>query len=94
MGLATILGFYGMMLGLMFMAIHLCSLRSFGIPYMMPLAPFNISNQADAFVRFPLWAFKNRPPFISKGNIKRTGENQKPGPPNPDKGKNNNGDES
>ncbi|WP_373889918.1 spore germination protein [Neobacillus cucumis] len=94
MGLATILGFYGMMLGLMFMAIHLCSLRSFGIPYMMPLAPFNISNQADAFVRFPLWAFKNRPPFISKGNMKRTGENQKPGPPNSDKGKNKNGDES
>lgn len=82
MGLATVLGFYGVMLGLMFMAIHLCSLRSFGIPYMMPLAPFNISNQQDVFVRFPIWAMKNRPMFISKGNIVRTGEDQKPGPPN------------
>jgi len=81
MGLATILGFYGIMLGLMFMSIHLCSLRSFGIPYMMPLAPFNIENQQDVFVRFPVWAMKKRPKFISKGNVVRTGENQKPTPP-------------
>ncbi len=94
MGLATILGFYGMMLGVMFMVIHLCSLRSFGIPYMMPLAPFNIANQQDAFVRFPLWALKKRPPFISKGNMNRTGDSQKPGPPNPDKGQTNQGEKS
>ena len=81
MGLATVLGFYGMMLGLMFMTIHLCSLRSFGVPYMIPIAPFNINEQQDIFVRFPIWAMKNRPSFISKGNVVRTGENQKPGPP-------------
>ncbi|MDR7001803.1 spore germination protein [Neobacillus niacini] len=81
MGLASILGFYGIMLGLMFMSIHLCSLRSFGVPYMQPLAPFNIKNQQDVFVRIPLWAMKNRPMFMSKGNIVRAGENQKPGPP-------------
>ncbi|KLT20025.1 spore germination protein [Neobacillus vireti] len=80
MGLATVLGFYGVMLGLMFLSIHLCSLRSFGIPYMMPIAPFNLRNQQDVFVRFPVWAMKNRPKFISKGNMVRTGENQKPGP--------------
>jgi spore germination protein KA len=84
MGLATVLGFYGMMLGLMFMTIHLCSLRSFGIPYMMPIAPFNLKNQQDIFVRFPIWSMKNRPQFISKGNVTRTGENQKPGPPKPE----------
>lgn len=81
MGFATILGFYGIMLGLMFMSIHLCSLRSFGIPYMMPIAPFNMRNQQDIFVRFPIWAMKYRPMFISKGNMVRSGENQKPGPP-------------
>lgn len=79
--MATILGFYGMMLGLMFITIHLCSLRSFGIPYMMPLAPFNIKNQQDVFIRAPIWAFQNRPQFISKGNLARIGRNQKPGPP-------------
>jgi spore germination protein KA len=94
MGLATMLGFYGMMLGLMFMAIHLCSLRSFGIPYMMPLAPFNLKNQQDAFVRFPLWANKHRPPFMAKGNMLRSGKGQKPGPPSPDEGNSNQGEES
>ncbi|MFL6516737.1 MAG: spore germination protein, partial [Bacillus sp. (in: firmicutes)] len=93
MGLSTMLGFYGIMLGLMFMSLHLCSLRSFGIPYMMPLAPFNIHNQQDAFVRFPIWAMKNRPMFISKGNMKRTGDNQKPGPPKPTENQPKNGEE-
>jgi spore germination protein KA len=93
MGLATMLGFYGIMLGLIFMSIHLCSLRSFGIPYMMPLAPFNIHNQQDAFVRFPIWAMKNRPMFISKGNIRRTGEHQKPGPPKQTENQPKNGEE-
>lgn len=79
--LSSILGFYGIMLGIMFMSIHLCSLRSFGIPYMMPLAPFNIREQQDVFIRVPLWAMKNRPMFMSKGNMVRSGENQKPGPP-------------
>ncbi|WP_438825848.1 spore germination protein [Neobacillus drentensis] len=93
MGLAAILGFYGIMLGIMFMSIHLCSLRSFGIPYMMPLAPFNIHNQQDAFVRFPIWSMKNRPMFISKGNMRRTGDNQKPGPPKPTENQPKNGEE-
>jgi spore germination protein KA len=93
MGLAAMLGFYGIMLGLMFMTIHLCSLRSFGIPYMMPLAPFNIHNQQDAFVRFPIWSMKNRPMFISKGNLRRTGDNQKPGPPKPTENQPKNGEE-
>ncbi|MFF2448129.1 spore germination protein [Neobacillus sp. NPDC058068] len=87
MGLATMLGFYGVMLGLMFLSIHLCSLRSFGIPYMMPIAPFNFRNQQDVFVRFPIWAMKNRPKFISQGNMIRTGEHQKPGPPTQEDGK-------
>jgi spore germination protein KA len=81
MGLSTFLGFYGIMLGLMFMTLHLCGLRSFGIPYMSPLAPFNWKNQQDIFVRIPIWAFKNRPAMIAKGNITMSGENQKPDPP-------------
>jgi spore germination protein KA len=93
MALATILGFYGIMLGLMFMCIHLCSLRSFGVPYMMPLAPFSLRNQQDVFVRFPIWAMKNRPMFISKGNIARTGVNQKPGPPSPSQTETKNGEQ-
>lgn len=88
MGLATFLGFYGIMLGIIFMTIHLCSLRSFGVPYMSPIAPFNVNQQQDVLIRFPIWSFKNRPPLISKGNIKRAGKNQKPGPPKQNKNNN------
>jgi spore germination protein KA len=81
MGLATFTGFYGIMLGLMVMTVHLCGLRSFGVPYMSPLAPLNIKNQQDIFVRFPLWAMKNRPPMTAKDNLIRQGQDQKPDPP-------------
>ena len=37
MTLAAVMGFYGIIFGLMFMFLHLTSLRSYGIPYMAPL---------------------------------------------------------
>ncbi|WP_148347885.1 spore germination protein [Bacillus rubiinfantis] len=83
--LAAFLGFFGIMVGLMMVTIHLCSLRSFGVPYMSPLAPYIGANQQDVFIRYPLWAFKKRPKLISKGNIDRTGEKQKPSPPQQDR---------
>lgn len=79
--LASFLGFYGIMLGILFLTLHLCSLRSFGVPYMSPLAPFNLENQKDSLFRFPIWALQMRPSLISKGNIKRIADNQQPKPP-------------
>lgn len=81
MAISTFLGFYGIMLGLLVMMIHLCSLRSFGVPYMSPLAPFSLRNQQDTILRFPIYAFKERPPYMTEGNIIRTGADQKPEPP-------------
>ncbi|MCM3764319.1 spore germination protein [Neobacillus niacini] len=82
--LSAFIGFFGIMIGLMILTIHLCSLRSFGVPYMMPLAPFNWDGQQDVFIRFPVWAMKKRPKFMSKDNRLRTGTNQKPEPPKGD----------
>ncbi|WP_256235447.1 spore germination protein [Bacillus sp. EB600] len=81
MGLATFLGFFGITLGLLVMFIHLCSLRSFGVPYMSPLAPFNLKYQQDTIFRFPIYMIKERPPLMTEGNVTRAGNNQKPGPP-------------
>ncbi|MGG5254321.1 spore germination protein [Neobacillus sp. SM06] len=81
MGVATFLGFYGVSLAVMVMTIHLCSLRSFGVPYMAPIAPFSWKGQQDVLIRFPIWAMKDRPQLISKNNLARTGKNQKPQPP-------------
>lgn len=59
--LAGVMGGYGIAIGLLAMLVHLSALRSFGIPYLMPLAPFNRSGMRDTFIRAPIWAMKKRP---------------------------------
>ncbi|WPC41677.1 spore germination protein [Clostridium sp. JS66] len=56
--LSSILGLYGLMLGILFLTIHLCSIRSFGTPYLSPLAPFKASDLKDTLIRTPLKPFK------------------------------------
>lgn len=80
MMLSAILGLYGMMLGILFLLLHLCSIRSFGTPYLAPLAPFNLNDNKDTFIRAPLWMFKNRPSHTSY-NRKRMSSDQMPEPP-------------
>lgn len=92
MTLASFLGFFGIMLGMLGMIIHLCSLRSFGVPYMSPLAPFSLKHQQDTIFRFPIFTLKERPPFMTEGNVVREGNNQKPGPPKRSENFSNQGD--
>jgi spore germination protein KA len=81
MVIAAIFGFYGIILGIIMMIVHLCSLRSFGVPYMSPLAPFIPANAGDTVVRFPWWAFRERPRLITAENHVREEKNQRPQPP-------------
>ncbi|AGT31954.1 spore germination protein KA [Geobacillus genomosp. 3] len=83
MFLAAMFGFYGIMMGILVMTIHLCSLRSFGVPYMSPLAPFTPSNIGDTLFRVPTWMFRERPRLINQKNIVRQSGDQKPQPPAP-----------
>lgn len=78
---AATFGFYGIILCFLMMIVHLCSLRSFGVPYMTPLAPFIPSNSGDTIVRMPWWMLRHRPRLISSGNMTREGEDQRPMPP-------------
>ena len=41
------LGILGVMFGIIAVAIHLCTLRSFGVPYLSPIAPFVASDMKD-----------------------------------------------
>ncbi|MEK5442635.1 spore germination protein [Fredinandcohnia sp. FSL W7-1320] len=78
---AATFGFYGIILGIIMLTIHLSGLRSFGVPYMTPMAPFILKENADTFFRLPWWALKKRPQLISEGNMNRVGKDQKPEPP-------------
>jgi spore germination protein KA len=64
MSLAASMGFFGVIVGVFVLLIHMVSLKSFGTPFMQPLAPMIFSDLKDALVRFPWWAMKNRPKLI------------------------------
>jgi spore germination protein KA len=78
---AATFGFYGIILGVIILAVHLCSLRSFGVPYLTPMAPLIPANLGDTIVRLPVWAQKKRPRLFSDNKENRVGDNQKPQPP-------------
>lgn len=82
---ASILGLYGVLLVLIFMVAHLSSLRSFGVPYLAPIAPFIIEDQQDVFLRFPFWAMKKRPKYLRSENEAKVFSDASPTPP-PSKG--------
>ncbi|RXJ04151.1 spore germination protein [Anaerobacillus alkaliphilus] len=52
--LASLLGLYGVMIGIVVLILHLSALRSFGVPYLSPVAPFNLKDQKDAIFRTPM----------------------------------------
>jgi len=81
MGAAASLGIYGIFIVILIILLHLCSLRSFGIPYMAPLAPLNLEDQKDTIFRLPLWMLHTRPHLISQNNIVRESNwgSKKPG---------------
>ncbi|WP_154992550.1 spore germination protein [Priestia megaterium] len=77
---AAIFGFYGIILCLLMMVVHLCSLRSFGIPYMSPFAPFTLVDNGDTVVRLPWWTLRQRPRLVTTNTV-REAANQQPRPP-------------
>jgi spore germination protein KA len=79
--LGSFLGLYGILLGILVIMIHLCSLRSFSVDYLSPIAPLNLKDLKDLLVRFPWWAMGERPSFASPHNRRRQKHNLKPNPP-------------
>lgn len=60
-GLAGFIGLYGILFGIFIIVLHLSSLRSFGMPYMSPLGPYNSKDLKDSIFRFPWPLLKTRP---------------------------------
>ncbi|GED60295.1 spore germination protein [Brevibacillus formosus] len=69
--LAASFGFIGIFVGMIALCIHLCTLRSFGVPYMAPLAPMNLADQKDTLLRIPIWMMHTRPHFLRQKNSVR-----------------------
>lgn len=76
---AGLLGMFGLIIISIEMISHLAALRSFGVPYVSPIAPLNIGDLKDVILRAPLWAMKNRPESIGSPELKRQAGGQQPG---------------
>lgn len=72
-----ILGFFGILLVGIAYINYLNALKSCGVPYMSPLAPFNLNDQKDTIFRTTLFSKENKVHEYIHEDIgqKRTGEN-------------------
>lgn len=62
-------GYFGFLIALMLVLIHVCGLKSFGIAYFVPFAGAKEQtglDEKDALVRFPIRMLKKRPFFANK----------------------------
>lgn len=70
-GLAGFMGLFGIMFGIFILILHLASLRSFGMPYMSPLGPYQSADLKDSIFRFTWLHLKTRPQNSKVQNIQR-----------------------
>jgi spore germination protein KA len=82
--LSATLGLLGIMMGIIAIVIHLCSLRSFGAPYLAPVAPLKVRELKDVLWRSPWWMMDTRPHFTGGGDLYRQSTGQMPKPQNGD----------
>ncbi len=76
--MAGFLGMYGYLIGAMGVALHLMSIRSFSIPYMLSQGALNAEQQKDLLIRAPLRKMDRRPKLIvQKNEVKLKREDSK-----------------
>jgi spore germination protein KA len=68
---ASVLGVYGFLLTFIVMYLHLMSIRSFGVPYMMNVTRAKNHDGQDAWIRAPWWVMTLRPKIVAAKNIVR-----------------------
>ncbi len=74
---ANIVGVLGIALCSMMFFAYACSLTSFGVPYLSPVAPLMGEDLKDVFIRIPLWAMLEKPKTITRRYTQKyTGTNK------------------
>ncbi|MCX7711195.1 MAG: spore germination protein [Clostridia bacterium] len=76
---AAFLGIYGLIFAFILVNIHLVTLRSFGVPYMMNLTSVKNHNGQDVWIRAPWWTMTLRPKIIAAKNLVRQTTKRKKG---------------
>ncbi|MFZ5967253.1 MAG: spore germination protein [Bacillota bacterium] len=78
---ASILGIFGIIVGILLLLIHMASLRSYGVPYLAPFTPISMEDWKDTFIKLPEWFMHKRPSFLQHNNLVRMKKGLAPKPP-------------
>ena len=76
---AAMFGLYGIMFFAIIIIIHLCTLKSFHVPYMAGFTPSRFSDLKDTLFRAPLYDMEKRPTPFNLQNIFRQGTSNERG---------------
>ncbi|WPD18592.1 spore germination protein [Thermaerobacter composti] len=66
LGVATVFGMYGLVTAFVIVLAHMASLRSVGVPYLAPHAPYRPQGWEDTLVRAPWVMMRGKPPLIGR----------------------------
>ena len=69
-----IAGLYGILMSFILLTAYLCSIKSFGVPYMTPIAPNIRRDKHDSFLKATVQDSVMRPEFIVGKNKRRVGD--------------------
>ncbi len=69
-------GMYFLIIGSLYLALYLCSLNGYGVPYTAPFAPLIKQDLKDSFYRVSLMRMENRPFSLGGKNKKRRGRSK------------------
>jgi spore germination protein len=73
------MGYFGFLLGILLVLIHLSRLKSFGIPYLMPFVGADLTgyeDERDSLLRYPLRKMTMRPIYARRGERKKLKEKE------------------
>ncbi len=68
---ASFFGVYGFIFAFIVLTVHLMSIRSFGVPYMLGITRFKDHDSQDIWIRAPWWTMTLRPKIIGMKNLVR-----------------------
>jgi spore germination protein KA len=69
--LTVTMGGVGFIIGTVLIMVHLASIKSFGTPYLSPLAPFHFADLKDSIIKMPIWTLKTRPSSLNPVDMTR-----------------------
>ncbi|MBP1936751.1 spore germination protein KA [Paenibacillus sediminis] len=84
--LAAVFGMFGIIIGVIWIAVHMVQLKSFGVPYLSGLTPYQPRSFKDILVRVPWWSMIDRPSWVDNDDRKRMKEGMTSSTKQPDEG--------